>query len=524
MKVSSLRKIRIVFSLIMFSVFLVLFLDLRNLLPSNFYSVVLFSQFIPSFLSFITAAGWAAIGFIVVMVLTLLFGRVYCSFLCPLGVLQDLISRVANWFRTNKKRKKRVAYYRSWAILHYSILVLIVIAFIAGFVSPMGWLDPYSIFGRFMAHIVRPIVIQANNFLVYILEALSVYHFKPLELKVISWFSVGVATGLILLVSILAAFRGREYCNTVCPVGAVLRLTSIISIYKLKLHENKCNSCGLCASACKAGCINSNTKSLDFERCIACYNCITACKSGGVGFENVLRKEKTSSYNPARRSFLAGSAVALLGGGSTLTLLAQDEQRGQNTTRPEEKEFAVSPPGSLSIDHFISKCTACHLCVSVCPKQVLQPSLLEYGLKGFLQPRMDFHTSYCNFDCVKCGEVCPTGAILPLTIEEKHLTQTGKAWFIRRNCIVRTDHTDCGACSEHCPTKAVQMVPWRHRLLIPKVNQDICIGCGACEYACPTSPYKAIYVDGNAVHKKADPPTINEEPASQASAADDFPF
>jgi ferredoxin len=150
-------------------------------------------------------------------------------------------------------------------------------------------------------------------------------------------------------------------------------------------------------------------------------------------------------------------------------------------------------------------CTACHLCVSACPTQVLQPTYFLYGLTGFLQPRMDFITSFCNFECILCGEVCPTGAILPLIKEEKKLVQLGKSNFVKENCIVNTKNTACGACSEHCPTKAVNMVPFKDKLTIPEVNNKICVGCGACEYACPTDP-KSIYVEGNPVHLVAEKP------------------
>lgn len=116
---------------------------------------------------------------------------------------------------------------------------------------------------------------------------------------------------------------------------------------------------------------------------------------------------------------------------------------------------------------------------------------------------MEYGSGYCNYDCVICGDVCPSGAILPIPLEQKKLSQLGVAKFVKENCIVETEGTDCGACSEHCPTKAVNMVPYKGKLVIPEVKSDYCIGCGACEHACPTKPYKAIYVDGNPIHKVA---------------------
>ncbi len=137
-----------------------------------------------------------------------------------------------------------------------------------------------------------------------------------------------------------------------------------------------------------------------------------------------------------------------------------------------------------------------------------------------MQPRMDFHSGFCNYDCTRCTDVCPTGAIMPLMPEAKRLTQIGKAVFIKDNCIVHTEKTACGACSEHCPTKACHMVPYEGRLLIPEVKDEICIGCGACEYACPTRPYRAIFVDGNPLHEAASKPESKELEAVPS----DFPF
>jgi ferredoxin len=146
----------------------------------------------------------------------------------------------------------------------------------------------------------------------------------------------------------------------------------------------------------------------------------------------------------------------------------------------ESHRYPISPPGSISVDHFSSRCTACHLCISSCPTQVLFPSFLDYGIAGIFQPKMNYTASYCNFDCVICGQVCPTGAILPLDINIKKQVQIGKAYFAKDDCIVVTKKRDCGACSEHCPTKAVKMVPYEQRLVVPEVDDKICIGCGAC--------------------------------------------
>jgi ferredoxin-type protein NapF len=186
------------------------------------------------------------------------------------------------------------------------------------------------------------------------------------------------------------------------------------------------------------------------------------------------------------------------------------------------KHFAVTPPGSLGIRHFTTRCTACHLCVSACPTSVLQPSLNEYGWLGFMQPHMDYSTNYCNFECTLCSDVCPTGAILSLSAENKKTTQLGQVQLILENCVVYAENTACGSCSEHCPTQAVTMVPYRQGLTLPEIKPEICVGCGACEYACPVRPHKAIYVDGHQIHQVAKEPEIEE--LEQPDLEEEFPF
>jgi polyferredoxin len=515
----NLKKLRVFVSIVFLLSISFIFLDSKETFPAWFRESFLFLQLIPSVIQFATIIGWLAFGFLVVIILTLLFGRVYCSFICPLGILQDIITRISNLFR---KKKRRFRFLKARNILRYSLLIIIVAASFSGFIIVLGWLDPFSIFGRFMTHAVRPVYIYINNGISSLLFEFNNYWLNPIEFRAYSWASAGAVLAFMTLIVWMAAAYGRQYCNTVCPVGTFLGFLSKFSLYKIRLDQQLCNSCGLCQQACKSGCINAKEKSVDMSRCVACYNCLTACKSKGVLYSTGVSITTGDSHSASRRQFLASSASLVIATAGLANSI--DQPRHENPTIiPEEKNFPVSPPGSKSLDHFISKCIACHLCVSVCPKQVLQPSLFEYGLKGFLQPRMDFHTSFCNFDCTLCGEACPSGAILPLTLDQKHVEQIGKVVFVRRNCIVRTDLTDCGACSEHCPTKAVTMVPWRRVLLIPKVNPDICIGCGACEYACPTKPFKAIYVDGNKVHQIADKPEVLEQLAAP-EAEDDFPF
>jgi ferredoxin len=153
----------------------------------------------------------------------------------------------------------------------------------------------------------------------------------------------------------------------------------------------------------------------------------------------------------------------------------------------------------------------------------MQPSFLEHGWLNILQPYLDNSAAYCTFECVRCTEVCPTGALLPVTVEKKKTLQIGKTNFVKENCVVETEGTACGACSEHCPTKAVIMIPYKNNLKIPEVRNEYCVGCGACEYACPTKPFKSIYVEGNPIHLVAKEAPL-ERLEQEVDYKEEFPF
>lgn len=515
-----LKTARVVVSLIFFLLITFIFIDFTNTLSGKFIQGILYLQFVPSMIYFLELAGLATAGFLFILLLTLLFGRIYCSSICPLGTLQDIII----WTSGKIRRRKRFKKQKDLKWLKYGILAIVAGFFVIGFVSPLLLMDPYSNYGRIAANLFRPVYLLLNNLGALSLEAVDVYTLYRVEPGVTHWMSVGFSLLVFLLVLLLSIRFGRLFCNSLCPVGTLLGMLSRISWFRISLEKSLCTSCGSCSNVCKAGCIDVKSREVDFTRCVACFNCLSSCPSNGVLYGPGRKKEVAGEikFDPVRRSLLSGSLIAAASL-VTLPLSAQKRRRnGQGSSpKPIDREFPVSPPGSGSHDEFTNACTACHLCVSACPSHVIKPSLLEYGLAGFMQPRMDYMASYCNFDCVVCTEVCPTGALTPLNIEEKHVLQLGKVVFVKENCIVHTEGTDCGACSEHCPTKAVDMRPYQETLFLPVVDQDICVGCGACEYACPTDP-KSIYVEGNPVHLTADKPEV--KPLEQPDEEEDFPF
>ncbi len=486
-----LRKTRISAALIMLFLITFYFVDFAGLLPFK-TQLLTTIQLVPALLAL-------NIGVIVVLLLlTILFGRVYCSVICPLGIWQDVVEYMAKLFNKRKKYK----FLPAKNILRYGLLAVTIVVFFFGFTFLLSLLEPYSIYGRIASNILRPVYLEGNNLLAGILGRFNNYSLYMMDVTIRSMLSFIVALLSLLIISFLGYKYGRLYCNTICPVGSLLGLVSKFSLFKIQINEKACNSCGACATKCKASCINSKEHKIDYSRCVACFNCLPVCKQKALKFTYSFSSDKKESeHNSSRRTFIAFTGAGLV----TFPIArAQDTIALLSNKKAYKQQHPLSPPGSVSAEHLQNHCTACHLCVSRCPSHILKPAFTEYGLSGMMQPMMNFDKGFCNFDCTVCSHTCPNGAILPLTKEEKHLTQMGRVVYTMKNCIVYTDNTDCGACSEHCPTQAVMMIPYKDGLTIPSVNPDICVGCGGCEYVCPAEP-KAINVEGNVIHQKAKP-------------------
>ena len=519
MKSPFLRRFRILISALVFICFFLAFVDFRNIIPTDYINYLLYLQFIPSALKFFDLRTIAAGGFIIILILTLLTGRTYCSFLCPLGIGQDIFSRIGGRIR---KKFRRYGLKKPFTIIRYSLLAATLVVTMVSGIFLLTLLDPYSIFGRFMTFFVKPVVIVINNFLAGILGKFDIFTLSHITVKGYQPLVYLIPAGFLLLTGILSLTKGRLYCNMICPVGTLLGLISKISILRIKFDESACTRCGRCAIGCKSSCIDFLQYNVDVTRCVDCFNCIDICPDKALSYGLVRMKKKELKTDESRRKFVAGSVLLMLG--LPELVKGQDKKAPVPTkvsTVKENKTYPVCPPGGVSIADFNKDCTACSLCITACPNGVLQPSLLQYGIAGMMQPVMDYHKSFCTYNCTVCTEICPTYALHPLVLEAKKLTQIGKANFIKDNCIVKTEKTACGACSEACPTKAVYMIPYEGNLVIPEVNNEICVGCGHCEFACPTTPYKAIFVDGNPVHQAAKKP---ENVQSEIKTPVEFPF
>ena len=568
-----LRKIRITLAAICFVAVTLLFLDFTGTLHLWFGWLAKI-QFLPAVL---------ALNFVVIailLVLTLLFGRIYCSVICPLGIFQDCVSNLSS---RRKGKKARFSYLKEIKWLRYGVLVLFVIALVAGLNSLVALLAPYSAYGRMVQSLLAPVWQWGNNLLAWIAERQDSYAFVTKDVWLKSLPTLIVAAVTFVVVVVLAWRNGRTYCNTICPVGTTLSFFSRFAMFRPVIDKSKCKSCHACERKCKAACIDVDNHKIDYSRCVDCFDCIDSCRLGalkyrfawgrGVGSgstgaktpqnapvgskmtsdeskngqnrssaaptpvaEPVVRQgsptteatdngkgvstidatspvaEPVEATDKGRRAFLVGGAAVI--GGSLLSSIPMRAEEEEIKDKKRDGGFAevlpkkapnrktpITPFGSESVEKFYKHCTACQLCVTVCPNNVLRPSS---RLEHLMQPEMSFEKGYCRPECVKCSEVCPAGAILKITPEEKTEWKVGTAGVDYDLCVVNRDGVSCGNCARHCPVGAIRMVrknPDDEKSpRIPSVNEEKCIGCGACENLCPSRPISAITVNGYSVH------------------------
>lgn len=568
-----LRKIRITLAAICFVAVTLLFLDFTGTLHLWFGWLAKI-QFLPAVL---------ALNFVVIailLVLTLLFGRIYCSVICPLGIFQDCVSNLSS---RRKGKKARFSYSKEIKWLRYGVLVLFVIALVAGLNALVALLAPYSAYGRMVQSLLAPVWQWGNNLFAWIAERQDSYAFVTKDVWLKSLPTLIVAAVTFVVVVVLAWRNGRTYCNTICPVGTTLSFFSRFAMFRPVIDKSKCKSCHACERKCKAACIDVDNHKIDYSRCVDCFDCIDSCRLGalkyrfawgrGVGSgstgaktpqnapvgskmtsdeskngqnrssaaptpvaEPVVRQgsptaevtdngkgvstidatspvaEPVEATDKGRRAFLVGGAAVI--GGSLLSSIPMRAEEEEIKDKKRDGGFAevlpkkapnrktpVTPFGSESVEKFYKHCTACQLCVTVCPNNVLRPSS---RLEHLMQPEMSFEKGYCRPECVKCSEVCPAGAILKITPEEKTEWKVGTAGVDYDLCVVNRDGVSCGNCAHHCPVGAIRMVrknPDDEKSpRIPSVNEEKCIGCGACENLCPSRPISAITVNGYSVH------------------------
>ena len=489
-----LRKIRTILAAVMFILITLLFLDFTGTLH-HWLSWLARIQFLPAVMAL------NVVVVVVLLSLTIICGRIYCSIICPLGILQDILARL-------HRKKNKYNYSNEIRWLRYLMLVVFMIAGVAGIGSIFQLFAPYSSYGRIATMIFQPVWKMGNNILAELAERADSYAFYSVDTWMRSMPVFVIAAATLVVLFILAWRGGRTYCNTICPIGTILSFFARFSWLKIRFDENKCKNCSLCTKNCKAACIDFRTHSIDYTRCVVCGNCIDSCKFGALRFTSRSNiSSQASTYSPidsSKRSFLLATALV-----STAAMAQKKEKlmdgglaELENKVAPE-RQTPLTPPGSLSFQNLATRCTGCQLCVSECPNQVLRPSS---DLMHLMQPTMSYEHGYCRPECTRCSEVCPAGAIQRVDKPEKTAIQIGHAVWIKRNCVPITDGVECGNCARHCPSGAIEMVPLdendEESPMVPAINEAACIGCGACEYVCPARPFSAIYVEGHEVHKK----------------------
>jgi len=546
-----LRWARIVVALVMLTLVTLSFMYFSSELNRAFE--VLHLQFVPSLLA---ASGVALVSLVFTLLLTWCFGRVYCSWLCPMGIWQDVVSRISLYLRGDRRgvpvrNRPRYSYHRPHTLLRWSMAAFVVVFMVAGIMYPLMLLDPYSNWGQMVRFIFSPLAQLFANLLSVITGDVAYRQLAPMAADMFI-----LVLALFILITVMSAMRGRLWCNTICPVGSLLGAISRRSLFRPVIAKDMCVRCGSCVSKCKSECIDLETKEIDNSRCVHCYDCMVSCGRGGVtiGFRYGKKKspesvecgdtcvscgsgtgaaspDKSQAVRPAPES--KGRREAVLALGTVVALAAMGKIKEKTPLSADGADPSsgglvesggVLPPGAVSLENLKSNCIACHACLSACPSKIITYSRGEYGIDGLFLPVLKYDHGFCNYECHKCSDVCPSEALTRLTVEKKKRTQIGRVKFIAKNCIVFRDKTDCGACDEHCPTKAITMKEWKMRedgLRFPTVNPDICIGCGACEYICPARPDKAMKVMPLAVHGESLPPVTQKQKQVEV---DDFGF
>jgi len=498
-----LRKTRIASAAVVFVLLTLLFLDFTGTLHLYFYWLAKI-QLVPAILAH------NAVIFIALVLLTLLLGRVYCSVICPLGLMQDCVSNISG---RRKGQKNRFGFLKAKPKLRHGIFVLSIVALVAHVSIIFSLLDPYAGYGRIATNLLAPVYRAGNNLLSLFAETVNSYAFYPTDVWIKSWASLGIAAATLAITGILAWRNGRTYCNTICPVGTFLGFISMSSLFRPGLDAEKCTKCGLCEKSCKASCIDSENMTIDHSRCVTCFNCIESCKFGALRYIPALRKKSARRPKKAsrasddndgvsRRDVLAIAWAMAVTEKVKAPLLQVDGGLAEiRDKKIPVRKHPVIPPGAQSLQNMNRHCSACQLCVSSCPNSVLRPS---GKLTTLMQPEMSFERGYCRPECNECGEVCPTNAIGSFTKAEKTAISIGYAVFVKENCIVTRDNVQCKSCERHCPTEAITMVDRdpgvENSLKIPAINNEKCNGCGACEYYCPARPFSAIFLEGHVRH------------------------
>lgn len=466
--------------------------------------------FLATFLSTYTITK-ALLFALITVAATILLGRVFCGWVCPLGA----VHAIATWFRKKPKGKFTAETRSPWQRVKYGMFIGLIVMALFG-VHWIGIFDPLPLLYRSVTAGVLPAA-------QYAVEDSSTYVFRadphagPLHLTSVtepiyqffrdhvfrvarqSFNSGTLITLLFILIVALNFIRPRFWCRYICPLGGMLGLLAQRPLLRLKNNPDTCKSCGLCTMHCPAAAQPDKQGEWLPTECFGCWNCVATCRQGSLSFqfESPFKKAETGKIDLSRRVALA----AAVGGVAALSGFRVAPQASNKQPFPDT---LIRPPGAHPEREFLQRCLSCGACMRVCPTNALQPVALEAGLEGLWTPKLVAKIGYCHYECNLCGQVCPTEAIQNLPLDQKRQTKIGLATFDTSRCLPHNYGRECLVCEEHCPvpTKAIYLVPQEKTLRdgsvrtikVPYVDPDLCIGCGLCEWSCVFQDKAAIRV------------------------------
>ncbi len=433
--------------------------------------------------------------------LTLVLGRVFCGWICPLGTLNDFVSFIGGIGYRSSSRLDIIGIKTKYYLL---IAVLTASLFQINFA---GLLDPIALMIRSFAVAISP----GLNYIVHALfdglygnqwlpaNAISERFYDFLKLHIISFdtpvFRQGAFVAIIFMMVLgLNSIRKRFWCRFACPLGALLALISRFSVLNHKIDLNSCSECGSCTASCPTGARPDPELPWNGSECVLCMNCESSCSDHSIGFEFGRPVPHMRRTDLKRRYILEAGAAGI--GSLALFRLAPVRATGS--------AGLVRPPGAVSEEQFLRKCVKCGECMKVCITNGLQPSFLQAGFEGIWSPVFDFRTGYCEFNCTLCGQVCPTQAIEKLPVADKQKRKIGLAFIDINRCLPYAFNTNCIVCEEHCPTSP-KAITFKKEIIStagggkmeikkPVVDPEVCTGCGICQYKCPVGGKAAVRV------------------------------
>ncbi len=441
----------------------------------------------------------------ILIIATIILGRFFCGWMCPMGTMIDICGKIRNNFLKNKQEP-----YRPW-LRHIKTGILIVLLIMALFGLQYFWVgDPITISARFISMNLIPLIINLKEHFFRFIITNTGYPESIINIYRLTGNSMGAIRanifpnaigilGLWLVVVMLTLVSRRFWCRNICPLGAMLAMAAKLTSFN-RILTPTCTNCKKCVSDCRMHAIKKDNSYMK-EECILCMDCIYDCPENSVSFRFAEKNKKEPDNS--RRNFIKYAGLLSL----SFLAGAKNKYGKQNSNDGNIKDGIIRPPAALNEKNFKIRCIRCGNCMRVCVTNGLQPVIVESGIDGIWTPKLVPEIGYCEYLCTMCGKVCPTGAIPELNENEKKQVRLGSAYVLRSICRPWTGDSQCLVCEEHCPVgdKAIKLIENNvngKKYLSPVVDKGLCVGCGMCQHVCPERPYRAIVVNPAVADRK----------------------